>query len=520
MKFSSALNVDVKEWKSGVRMEREGATAILRGMDAAAAVKDESNANGDSTEPKFGAGTEFMRAEREEARAKRFRGKKIKLDDQPWILKVGNGKTGRRYRGIRDGGVNRNTSYYVFFQAQDGAFEAVPVSEWYKFNLLAKYKPLTAEEAEEQFEKRDKIMNFFGVMKGKKESETGDMDSTFKSKSVKREPRGSFKVSEMDDWANDSDLDSDEDDDRSGDEGKSKSKKGKGKNNAKKKKKKRESDDEDRDSEPLEESDEGDFDTRELDYISSSSDEDEDEPAEEKVVRELTGVEDLFISESEEEDENAAEKDPNKIKPDPDAPEKEGEKSKEKTGEISESSASDSDDSDIDEAETSKSALFLPDKKRNERLSASNSSSRSQTPVKDTDNGSNSADTLFKQGSSTGATSFGSSIGENGTGPSGSNVKRKLDASSSHPSTSKKARPNGPEEILSEETIRRYLMRKPMTAKELFKKFKSKISNVRSHDLVGKIAEILKKINPDSQKVRDKGKEVTQFYLRQPNQKK
>lgn len=519
MKFSSALNVDVKEWKAGVRMEREGATAILKGMDPA--LKEEPNSTGDSaTEPKFGAGSEFMRAEREEARAKKYRGRKAKLEDQPWILKVGAGKNGRRFRGIRDGGVNRNTSYYVFFQAQDGAFEAVPVSEWYKFNLLAKYKALTAEEAEEQFEKRDKIMNYFGVMKGKKETESGDMDSGSKSKSVKREPRGSFKVSEMDDWANDSDLDSDEDEERSADEGKSKSKKGKGKNNAKKKKKKRDSDEEDGDSEPLEESDEGDFDTRELDYISSSSDEEEDEPEEEKAGRELTGVEDLFMSESEEEEN--AEKEALIVKPDPDAPEGKEEKSKEKTGEISESSASDSDDSDLD-AETSKSALFLPDKKKNERISASNSSSRSQTPVKDTDNGSNSADALFKpSASSAGATSFSSSLGgssSGSSGPSGNNLKRKLDSNSAtnSPSTSssKKTRSNEPEDILSEETVRRYLMRKPMTATELYKKFKSKVTSFRSHDLVSKIADILRKINPDKQKVRDKGKEIVQFYLRQ-----
>lgn len=516
MKFSSALNVDVSQWKSGVRMEREGASAILRAMEASS--KEDSKAQtADANESKYGAGTEFMRAERDEARARRYRGRKAKLDDQPWILKVGSGKNGRSFRGIRDGGVNRNTSYYVFFQAKDGAFEAVPVSEWYKFNLLAKYKPLTAEEAEEQFEKRDKIMNFFGVMKVKKESETGDMDSSFKSKSVKREPRGSFKVSEMDDWANDSDMDSEgegSDDDKK----KSKSsKKGKGKNASKKKKKKRDSDDSDRDSEPLEESDEGDFDTLELDYNSSSSDENEDEPEEEKVVREMTGVEDLFISGSEDEDEeeNAQEKDAAKVKPDPEAGEKDAAvKSKEKSGEISESSASDSDDSDLD-AETSKSALFLPDKKRNESLSASNS--RSQTPIRDTDNGSNSADASTRPGGvSTGSTSFSSSLPSTSGNEKSAGMKRKLDGGASGSSSARRNRPNEPEDTVTEEKVRRYLERKPMTAKELYKKFKSKISNIRSHDLVKQIAEILAKIHPEKQKIKDKGKEMTQFYLR-PN---
>ena len=58
-----------------------------------------------------------------------------------------------RYRGVRGGSVTENASYYVFTQAKDGAFEASPVSEWYNFQHVQRYKALTAEEAEEQFTK-------------------------------------------------------------------------------------------------------------------------------------------------------------------------------------------------------------------------------------------------------------------------------------------------------------------------------------------------------------------------------
>lgn len=56
-----------------------------------------------------------------------------------------------RYKGIREGGVTENTSYYVFTQANDGTFEAYPVEEWYNFTPIQRYKALSAEEAEEEF---------------------------------------------------------------------------------------------------------------------------------------------------------------------------------------------------------------------------------------------------------------------------------------------------------------------------------------------------------------------------------
>ena len=58
-----------------------------------------------------------------------------------------------RFKGIREGGVSDNVSWYVFLQAKDGAFEAFPVEEWYNFQPINRYKALNAEEAEAEFEK-------------------------------------------------------------------------------------------------------------------------------------------------------------------------------------------------------------------------------------------------------------------------------------------------------------------------------------------------------------------------------
>ena len=47
-------------------------------------------------------------------------------------------------------------------------------------------------------------------------------------------------------------------------------------------------------------------------------------------------------------------------------------------------------------------------------------------------------------------------------------------------------------------------MRKPMTAKDLLQKFKSKNPNIQKDKLVTGIAAMLKKINPEKSKVKDK----------------
>lgn len=59
---------------------------------------------------RFGAGSEYGREAKEEARRKKFGivSKKYKPDDQPWILKAG-GKTGKKYSHILVYSLNDST---------------------------------------------------------------------------------------------------------------------------------------------------------------------------------------------------------------------------------------------------------------------------------------------------------------------------------------------------------------------------------------------------------------------------
>lgn len=57
---------------------------------------------------------------------------------------------------------------------------------------------------------------------------------------------------------------------------------------------------------------------------------------------------------------------------------------------------------------------------------------------------------------------------------------------------------------ITEEAVRRYLMRKPMTTTELLTKFKNKKTGVTSDKLVETMTQILKKINPVKQTIQGK----------------
>ena len=37
------------------------------------------------------------------------------------------------FKGIREGGVSNNTTFYVFTHGKDGAFEAFPIKDWFVF---------------------------------------------------------------------------------------------------------------------------------------------------------------------------------------------------------------------------------------------------------------------------------------------------------------------------------------------------------------------------------------------------
>jgi len=463
MRFSGSQKVDIKQWTQ-VKMERENNMKEFKA---------------DEDQPKFGAGSEFGREQREESRRKKYgiMTKKYNPEDQPWLLKL-NGKGGRKYKGIREGGVTENASYYVFTQAADGTFEAYPVAEWYNFTPIQRYKALSAEEAEEEFGRRDKVLNYFSIMVRKrlqKEATIEEEEDGEKQSSKKRNKKQSkdFKISDMDDWARDS-SDSENGEEDGEDEEKS-SKKSAKKGKVKKK--------EDVDDEGHEESDEGDFDDREVDYITGSSSS-EGEMEDEKVNREMKGVEDeeamrKDISEDEEEAEENKETEENQEQEKPVEQQKTKKKKEGKGGDSSGDSSSETSDSDFDD--TKVHAVFMQKQAKKNGSDNSASSTRANTPTKLNEGRDGHKGTKRKLGE----TSLPSNKKSKTEGHAGTTIVNSLDG-------------------ITEEAIRRYLSRKPMTASELLQKFKSKKTKLGCDKLVTKIADVLKKMDLVKRNVKGK----------------
>lgn len=479
IKFSSGTNIDfLKLTNTSVKLERENNFKEYKSLYHL-------------DQPKFGAGSEYGREQKEEARRKKY-GINIKKYDpeaQPWLMKVGKGKDAKRFKGVREGTITENTSYYIFTQCADGAFEAFPIEEWYNFQPVVSYKYLNSEEAEEEFTRRDKTLNKFSIMVRKRiknEGEEGeandvaDGESKSKSKGAKKKDK-SLILTDMDEWG----FGSEEDDDDDEEEGEEGVRKPKEKKKAKEVKRKKNSKLNDQD-EAIEESDEGDFDDRELDYITDSGSEseldekDKEEKYDDKGVDQEQGLKKLIDSEDEssEEEEKKDEDEEEPEEPEQAESQEKGKKKKKEKKEggesdSSSSSSDDDDDSDIDKNEGKFSVLFMQKK----------SGSRSNTPTFDK-----------------------SAEGKSEVKSEG--LKRKIDADGGGDGA-KKSRTDSPVPSaaaashivntgeITEDTIRRYLMRKPMTAKELLHKFKSKKPQMSNDQMTQKIGQLLKKINPD-----------------------
>ena len=398
-------------------MERENNLKEFKGLD--------------EETPKFGAGSEFNREQKEEARRKRYGiiAKKYKPEAQPWILKVG-GKSGKKFRGIREGGVGENAAFYVFTHAtgnnlqalfwvmnistnafcfSDGAIEAYPLNEWYNFQPVNRYKALSAEEAEAEFGRRKKVINYFSLMLRKRmKGDENEPENDEEEKKAKKAAAGGgggkkdLKISDMDEWMDSDDMSSSGDDEEEGskpkepDSDKDDDPKGKKKKGVVKKNKK----DRDVDDEAFEESDDGDEEGREMDYDSDSSADDSE--LEETVTKGMQSVAEedalkklLTSDEDSEEEEKKDENEEDKKDEEKDKKEKEGKekdskdkkkkktKKKDKNGkeddkkESSDDFSSDSSDSDN---ENSKSKKSKKDKDRPGSRQASASNSRSASP--------------------------------------------------------------------------------------------------------------------------------------------
>ncbi|KAG5885799.1 hypothetical protein JTB14_031516 [Gonioctena quinquepunctata] len=474
MRFNGTLDVDFSKWTK-VSMERENNMKEFKGTE--------------EEQPKFGAGSEFGREAKEEARRKKLGivARKYKADDQPWILKS-YGSTVKKFKGIREGGVSNNTAYYVFTHAEDGAIEAFPLQEWYKFQPIQRYKALSAEEAEMEFTKRNKHLNFFSLMLRKrlKGEEDNDLDEGEEKTKKTSKKEKELKISDMDEWMDSSNDDSSEDEEKEEADESEKKKKPK-KVEQKKEKKKR-----DTDVEAFEDSDDGDGEGRELDYISDSS---ESEPentklegvSEEKALRKLLNSDEDSDDGSDKSDKEQSNEDEEQKEKEEEKKEDVDDKNKKKKGKKSKKDIkkegkkeTKNDDEDIfssdsstdEELKKSKSEKKKDNKEKVEKEPCSANSSRSATPT----------DSKRKI------------VNDALAGPSPKKAKLDLPIFLSGSSDSG----------ITEDAVRKYLMRKPMTTTELLQKFKSKKTGLSSEQLVNIMTQILKKINPVKQTLKGK----------------
>ncbi|CAK6979233.1 general transcription factor IIF subunit 1 [Scomber scombrus] len=501
MAFNAGDKVNCSTWTQA-RMERD--------MSARRIYGEEESAEG-------AAGSEFGKKQREEARRKKFGivTREFKAEDQPWILKV-NGKAGKRFKGLKKGGVTENASYYIFTQCPDGAFEAFPVQGWYNFTPQAKHRTLTAEEAEEEWGRRNKVVNHFSIMLQRRlrEQERGDVDDDENEKSGKKKKKGGGRGGDLriHDLEDDLEMSSNDSDSSMGDdgEGKSKTKKDTGKGKGKKKKKSN-------DKEALEDSDDGDYEGLEVDYMSdeSSSDEEPEKGKPSKGEDLPKGIDEASESEEESEEEKQNEEETKEEEEEEDGKKTPVQVDKKKKKDSSGESES-SDDSDI-EGETA-SALFMkkrtPPKRGGGRGSAGSSKtgSRPGTPSIDSATTSSTlraAASKLEQGKRQ----------PQGPGTDSPAAKRlKMEPSSQSPVPSGKSTPQPPsgkstpsssDVQLTEEAVRRYLIRKPMTTKDLLKKFQTKRTGLSSEQTVNVLAQILKRLNPERKNINEK----MHFYL-------
>uniref|UniRef100_A0A0N5BQA6 Transcription initiation factor IIF subunit alpha n=1 Tax=Strongyloides papillosus TaxID=174720 RepID=A0A0N5BQA6_STREA len=412
--------------------------------------------------PEFGAGSEYGRAAREEARRKKL-GRRLKnyvLDNQPWKMTINkkereNGTDiykKKNFKTIREGGANSHTDFWVFVKNGDH-FIATCVDEFYNVMPCVPYKTFDIDEAEAQFQIRDQIINKFALkaqLQKKKDEEEDDDETPGGGKS------GSKKVIDQglkikDEASDDSEGHYGEDEDE---EGKVRSKKKK-KNTEKGKKDKKV-----KVSSAFEvakyESDDGDDEGREYDYMSDSgSDTDrEDVPDIEKIEGALVGVGDedglrKIIDSDESSDEDLAL----------------GDKEDESDTRDKDKDDSNDDDSEFEDADIDKES-----------------------------------ETLFKY----------------------KNLKRPASSSDLIPETSVKkpreATPPKPEpeteKTITEEAIRNVLRRGECCTKELIQHFRSTVGvNMEKHEIASVLAQHMQKFNLQKRKEKIKGKTVLFFKL-------
>lgn len=414
---------------------------------------------------------------------------------QPWQIKLGSGRTARRFKAIKEGGIMENASYFVFYKSSESSktIEACPIDEWYSVSATQRYKTLTAEEAEQKYEQIHKTLNMFSVMQSKR---NGDMDDEGDSAGNSKK----FKISEMDDW------------DHSGDNSDFTGSDNEEKKSRKKKVKNEKEDPDDAPDEGKEDSDEGDFEQREVDYMSdtSSSSSDLDVKKEEddvKGIAEEEALRDLLSTDDEEDAEGQS-------------PQKTIKVSKKKSvittdlnsdqnaGESDESS--DSDDYDVDEDKMD--SLFMKKSlpaqliKQEPNVEGTNS-----VPVR------RNAPTENPPTTESASAAFAASSSASSTTTTTTPSLSMHNTSASSRSTYIASGRGDSQERLLEDLLIKYLRRKPISLKDLLSSIKNKLKRtdgpvakqILRGNLPQAIAPIITRMNPTKQKIND----LTYFSL-------
>ena len=166
-RFNANLNVDINQWPNkDLNLRRED---NRREVQNDAIIQD------------FGAGSEYGKAAREEARRKKYGrlARQYKIDKQPWLLDIKESDTKtKKYKSIVER-TGEHADYWIFVKVrfwskvfkllifenfqQGNKFLAHKVSEWYQFLPQVQHKVLDIEQAEEQFQQRSRVMNQFAL---------------------------------------------------------------------------------------------------------------------------------------------------------------------------------------------------------------------------------------------------------------------------------------------------------------------------------------------------------------------
>ena len=143
------------------------ATGTARGLKLNSEGKKEIE-----SQPEFGMGSEYNKKNKDRLFAMKKGRKKEEVDINKlnWNLEIDvkdpkDGKsTTKHYEGKRDQ-INEASMYFILQQTANKEFKAAPITQWYNFKPKIMHRTLTIDEADEQWERRNRIHNQSALMK-------------------------------------------------------------------------------------------------------------------------------------------------------------------------------------------------------------------------------------------------------------------------------------------------------------------------------------------------------------------